>query len=389
MNTVENPAESAFTAPATDRTDVVVVGAGVVGLAVARALALAGLEVVVLESTTAYGQGVSARNSEVIHAGLYYPAGSLKARLCVEGRQRLYTYCESRGVAHRRCGKLIVAATTADLPKLDGILAHAQASGVHSLQRLSAAEAGALEPELACAGALWSPETGIVDSHGLMTALLGDAENAGAALALLSPFDRAERSGEGWRVFTGGAEPFALDCRWLVNAAGLMAQRVAQRMAGFPAAAIPTQHLAKGHYFALSGRTPFRHLVYPTPVDGGLGVHLTLDLAGQARFGPDVLWLPAGTDPQALDYDVPAARAAAFEADIRRYWPGLPTGALQPAYSGVRPKLSGPGQPAADFHLAGPRQHGVPGVVQLIGIESPGLTSCLAIADWVATELTL
>jgi L-2-hydroxyglutarate oxidase LhgO len=372
-----------------DRVDAVVVGAGVVGLAVARALALAGMEVVVLEATQAYGQGVSARNSEVIHAGLYYPAGSLKARLCVEGRQRLYAYCESRGVAHRRCGKLIVAATPADLPKLDAILAHAQASGVHSLQRLSAAEAGALEPDLACAGALWSPDTGIVDSHGLMTALLGDAENAGAALALLSPFERAERLGDGWRVHTGGDEPFALDCRWLVNAAGLMAQGVAQHMAGFPAAAIPTQHLAKGHYFALSGRTPFRHLVYPTPVDGGLGVHLTLDLAGQARFGPDVLWLPPGTAPQALDYDVPAARAAAFEADIRRYWPGLPAGSLQPAYSGVRPKLSGPGQPAADFHLAGPRQHGVPGVVQLMGIESPGLTACLAIAEHVATELAL
>jgi L-2-hydroxyglutarate oxidase LhgO len=367
-----------------DEVDAVVVGAGVVGLAVARALALQGRQVVILEQANAYGTGTSSRNSEVVHAGLYYEPGSLKARLCVQGRELLYAYCAARGVGVRRCGKLLVATRDDDLPKLDAIHARAAACGVADLRPLTRAQALALEPELHCVAALHSPSSGIVDSHALMTALLGDAQNAGALYAVASPFEHARPQGERWIVHSGGAEPFELATRWLVNCAGLQAQAVAARMQGFAAAAIPPRHLAKGHYFALARRAPFRHLIYPTPVDGGLGVHLTLDLAGQARFGPDVLWLPDQGADQPLDYAVDATRSASFEAEIRRYWPGLPAGALQPAYSGVRPKLSGPGQPAADFRIDGPAQHGAAGVVQLFGIESPGLTACLAIADQVA-----
>lgn len=367
-----------------DEIEVIVIGAGVVGLAIARALALQGRSVIILESATACGTGTSSRNSEVVHAGLYYAPGSLKARLCVRGRELLDAYCADRGVGVRRCGKLLVATRDDDVPRLETIRARAIACGVHDLQPLTRAQALALEPELQVAAALWSPSSGIVDSHGLMTALLGDAQNAGALLAVASPFMAAQRAGDGWRVRTGGGEAFELQTRWLVNSAGLQAQAVAAAMAGFPAAAIPARRLAKGHYFSLAGRAPFSHLVYPLPVDGGLGVHLTLDLGGQARFGPDVEWLPADLADEAIDYAVDSARQAAFEAEVRHYWPGLPAGSLQPAYSGVRPKLSGPGEPAADFHIAGPAAHGVPGVVQLFGIESPGLTSSLAIAECVA-----
>jgi L-2-hydroxyglutarate oxidase LhgO len=367
-----------------DAVDLVVVGAGVVGLACARALALAGREVLLLEAEPTFGTGVSSRNSEVIHAGLYYAPGSLKARLCVAGRERLYAYCAERGIAHRRCGKLVVATRPEELPRLDEIHARARACGVHDLQRLSAEAAREMEPALACAGALWSPSTGIVDSHGLMTALLGDAENAGALLVLRTPFVSAVRDGASWRVMTGGDEPFELKAGAIVNAAGLGAQGVAQAIDAFPSAAVPAQFLAKGHYFSLAARSPFTRLIYPTPVDGGLGVHLTLDLSGQARFGPDVEWLDAGAP---IDYAVDAGRRAAFEADIRRYWPALPDGALQPDYSGVRPKLSGPGAAAADFALLGPAEHGVAGLVQLFGIESPGLTASLAIADEVVARL--
>ncbi|MFO1329066.1 MAG: NAD(P)/FAD-dependent oxidoreductase [Rubrivivax sp.] len=367
-----------------DEVDAVVVGAGVVGLAVARALALAGASVVVVERETAFGTGTSSRNSEVIHAGIYYTPGSLKAQLCVRGRELLYACCAERGVAHRRCGKLIVATRHADRDRLDAIRAHARDCGVTDLQPLTRAQVQALEPELHAEAALLSPSSGIVDSHGLMTALLGDAQAAGALYAVASPFEDAQRDGERWRVRTGGDEPFELATRWLVNAAGLQAQAVAAAMQGFPAGAIPRRHLAKGCYFALPRRAPFSRLIYPTPVDGGLGTHLTLDLAGQARFGPDVEWLPAGTPDAELDYAVDPGRREAFERDIRRYWPALPDGALQPAYSGMRPKLSGPGEPAADFRIDGPAAHGVAGVVQLFGIESPGLTSCLAIAERVA-----
>jgi L-2-hydroxyglutarate oxidase LhgO len=366
-----------------DRVDAVVIGAGVVGLATARALALAGREVLILEREGAIGTGVSSRNSEVVHAGLYYPAGSLKARLCVQGREQLYAYCAERGIEHRRCGKLVVAVSAADVPKLEAIRAHGVANGVTALRLIDRAEATAMEPALDCTAALHSPVSGIVDSHALMTSLLGDAENAGALLALRSPFAGAQREGGHWVLRTRGDGTFEMTARWLVNCAGLGAQRVAASLHGFPARAIPRQRLAKGHYFSLAGRAPFTRLIYPTPVDGGLGVHLTLDLGGQARFGPDVEWLPDGTEEGAIDFAVDARRQAAFEADVRRYWPGLPEGALLPAYSGVRPKVSGPGEPAADFQLHGPAEHGLAGVVQMFGIESPGLTASLAIAGHV------
>ena len=370
-----------------ERIDCLVVGAGVVGLAIARALAEAGREVVVVDAADAIGTGTSSRNSEVIHAGIYYAPGSLKAKLCVRGRELLYPYCEAHGVEHRRCGKLIVATRDADRPRLEAIAAQARASGVTDLSPLTRAEALAMEPALDCVAALWSPSTGIIDSHGYMTALLGDAERAGAMLALLTPLLDARRHGDAWHIATGGAEALELEAAWIVNAAGLHAQSIARRMQGFPQAAVPPLHLAKGHYFSLRGRSPFRRLIYPTPSDGGLGVHLTLDLAGQARFGPDVEWL-ADADPDHVDYAVDARRAPAFAADIRRYWPGLGDDALLPAYSGVRPKLSGSGTPPADFHIAGPGEHGCPGVVQLFGIESPGLTSSLAIAEEVARRVS-
>jgi L-2-hydroxyglutarate oxidase LhgO len=367
-----------------DEVECLVVGAGVVGLACARALALAGREVVIVEREALIGSGVSSRNSEVIHAGLYYTPGSLKARLCVQGRERLYAYAAERGVPHRRCGKLLVAVNEAERAKLAAIAERARANGVADLQPLDRTAAQALEPALDVVAALWSPSSGIVDSHALMNSLLGDAQNAGALLALNSPFDSARRAGDRWLVRTGGSEPFEIAARWLINAAGLHAQAAAGAMQGFPAVAIPQQHLAKGHYFALAARAPFQRLIYPTPVDGGLGVHLTLDLGGQAKFGPDVEWLPVGLAPEAIDYRVDETRVARFEAGVRRWWPALPAGALQPAYTGVRPKLVGPRGGEADFRIDGPAAHGTPGVVQLFGIESPGLTASLAIGERAA-----
>ena len=379
-----------------DRVDCIVIGAGVVGLACARAIAQAGLDVVIVEREAAYGTGVSARNSEVIHAGLYYPTGSRKALWCVRGSRLLYEYCTERGISHRRCGKLVVATREADVATLDALHAKGVANGVSDLQWLTRSQALALEPELQCAAALWSPASGIVDSHGLMTSLLGDAEAAGALLAVTNDVVHAMRDGDGWQVTVremGGLDraarvDFTLKARWVVNAAGLDAQAVAALMEGFPAAAIPSRHLAKGHYFSLTGRAPFSRLIYPMPSDGGLGVHLTLDLGGQAKFGPDVEWIDDLTTAadlgRDLDYSVDAGRADAFAAEVRRYWPRLPDGALAPAYSGIRPKLSGPGQPAADFGLQGPAEHGCAGVVQLFGIESPGLTASLAIGEVVA-----
>jgi L-2-hydroxyglutarate oxidase LhgO len=372
-----------------------VVGAGVVGLAVARALAQAGHEVVIVEREGQFGTGVSSRSSEVVHAGLYYPPGSLKARLCVRGRQLLYTFCAAQGVAVRRLGKLVVATRPQDEAQLEAIASRGRANGVEDLAPLTQAEARALEPHLRCSAALHSPSSGIVDGHGLMNALLGQAERAGALLALASAFQGAGRAVGGWRVRTrtngsaagAGRESFEIEARWLVNAAALDAQAVATAIEGFPPAAIPRRHLARGHYFALAtqgGRAPFGRLIYPTPVDGGLGVHLTLDLAGQARFGPDVEWFESDAAGAALDVAVDPARADAFYAEIRRYWPALEDGALVPAYCGIRPKISGPGELAADFRIDGPATHGVPGVVQLFGIESPGLTAALAIAEEVA-----
>ena len=376
-----------------DNVDAVVVGAGVVGLAVARALARTGLEVVILESENAFGTGVSARNSEVIHAGLYYPTHSLKAALCVQGRQQLYAFCEQHHVPHRRCGKLLVATSDAERDKLNDIAKQALRNGVSDVQRLSAAQARAMEPELACVEALWSPSTGIVDSHALMTALLADAQAHGAQLALCTRVTAARPTPQGWILSThestSPSDLFELQTRQWINCAGLHAVGLARSTEGMPAALLPQAHYAKGHYFALSGRSPFEHLVYPMPNDGGLGIHLTLDLGGQARFGPDTEWLPSphgGVDPSSFDYAVSDDRQASFYQDIRRYWPGLPDGGLMPAYSGIRPKI-GPAGTSPDFLLLGPAQHGLPGCVHLLGIESPGLTSCLALADEVVRML--
>lgn len=367
-----------------EEVESVVVGAGAVGLAVARALALAGQEVLILEAAATIGEGTSSRNSEVIHAGLYYPTGSLKALACVAGRERLYRFCGERGVPHARLGKLIVATDEAELATLGAIRAKAQANGVGDLLFLSGPEVRRLEPELAAVGALLSPSTGILDSHAYMLALLGEAEAEGALLACRTPVLGGRVAESGIELDCGGEAPMRLRCRRLVNAAGLGAWELARGLEGLPAASLPPMVLAKGSYFLLRGRQPFRHLVYPVPVDGGLGVHLTLDLAGQARFGPDVEWLPKGSTP---DYRVDAGRAASFYPAIRRYWPALPEGALLPGYAGVRPKLTGPGQAAGDFLLQGPEAHGVPGLVQLFGIESPGLTASLALADYVAAAL--
>jgi L-2-hydroxyglutarate oxidase LhgO len=359
-----------------DQVDIAIIGAGVVGLSVARELALRGREVVLIEAANAIGTGISSRNSEVVHAGLYYPAGSLKARLCVRGKALLYDYCAARGVAHRRCGKLVVATRAVDLPRLEELAAKGAANGVDDLRLLGRAGALALEPALQATGALLSPSSGIVDSHGLMTALLGDAENAGATLALASPVTGGARDGDTWRLRI--ADGYELGARLVINTAGLFAGQVSQSL-GVPA---PRLRFARGHYFSLAGRAPFSRLIYPLPVDGGLGVHLTLDLGGQARFGPDVQWLD-DSDPATLDYAVPPALAPGFEAEVRHYWPALPAGALQPAYSGIRPKLSGPGEAAADFVI----DTATPGLVQLLGIESPGLTASLALAEEVAARL--
>ncbi len=360
-----------------ERVDCVVVGAGVVGLAVARALAQRGREVLVLEAEAAIGTGTSSRNSEVIHAGLYYPRGSLKARLCVRGRDLLYEYCASRGVAHRRCGKLLVATSKDQLPQLHGVIAAGLGNGVSDLRILSQAEAQALEPELACVGAVLSPSTGIIDSHAYMLALQGDLEHAGGMVVLRAAVESVQLATDGFRIRT--RDGTLLLAELLVNSAGLSAPALALCIEGLPPSCVPQAYFAKGNYFSLAARCPFTRLIYPVPEKAGLGVHLTLDLAGQAKFGPDVQWVP-GPD----DLRVDPARAEAFYAQIRKYWPGLADGALLPAYAGIRPKLQAPGQDARDFMLQGPADHGVPGLVNLFGVESPGLTSSLAIADEVA-----
>ena len=400
--------------------DCVVVGAGVVGLAVARALAQAGREVVVLEAAEGIGTETSSRNSEVIHAGIYYPKGSLKARLCVQGKHALYAYCAERGVPHRRCGKLIVATEAAQLATLADIRAKAATNGVDDLTPLSRQEAQALEPEIDCVGALLSPSTGIIDSHAFMLALQGDAEHAGAVFAFHSRVARARVVAGGFEIevqtLTGDAGPVeaagrageangggansagagaggstgpglnsvstsSWRARTLVNAAGLHAPELAARIEGLDARHVPRAHYARGHYFTLAGRPRFQRLIYPVPQPGGLGVHLTLDLQGQARFGPDVQWVDG------IDYTVDPRRADAFYAEVRRYWPALRDGALQPGYAGIRPKLAGPEAPNLDFRIDGPAQHGVPGLVNLLGIESPGLSASLAIGAAVVEAL--
>jgi L-2-hydroxyglutarate oxidase LhgO len=360
-----------------EHVDCIVVGAGVIGLAVARGLALAGREVIVLEAEHAIGTHTSSRNSEVIHGGIYYPSGSLKAALCVSGRAALYRYCEERGVPHRRCGKLIIAASESQRPDLERLRAQAQRNGVHDLQWLSAAEIRDLEPEVRGAGALLSPSTGIIDSHAYMLALQADAQARGTIVVLRSPVQAGRALEDGIELEVGGESPMTLLAGCVVNSAGLGAQKLAGRIRGVPVHSIPPSHFAKGSYFTLAGRSPFKRLVYPLPEAAGLGVHVTLDMAGRARFGPDVEWV------NAIDYGVDPRRAAAFYAAIRSYWPGLADGALMPAYAGIRPKLHAPREPACDFLIQGPADHGVAGLVNLYGIESPGLTASLAIAEHV------
>ena len=360
-----------------DKVDCVVVGAGVIGLAVARKLTQAGREVIVLDAAEGIGTVTSSRNSEVIHAGIYYKAGSLMARMCVNGKQALYAYCRDHGIPHRNCGKLIVATTPKETEKLQSIRAHAEANGVLDMQALSGDAARALEPALNCDAALLSPSTGIIDSHAYMLALRGDAEGAGAACAFYTPLIRAKAAAGRIEVDAGGDAPMTIECDLFVNAAGLGAPAVARSIEGMPIELIPVPYLAKGNYFSCSARAPFSHLIYPVPEPGGLGVHLTLDIAGQARFGPDVEWVDA------IDYAVDPARAQRFYPAIRRYWPTLPDGALMPSYSGIRPKIVPPAVASQDFLIQGPRDHGVAGLINLFGIESPGLTSSLAIADYV------
>ncbi len=360
-----------------EQLDCVVAGAGVVGLAVARALALAGREVVVLDAAEGIGTETSSRNSEVIHAGIYYPAGSLMARFCVAGRRALYAYCREKAVPHRNCGKLIVATDADEDSRLADIKRRAAVNGVDDMRVLTREEAQALEPNLTCTSALFSPSTGIIDSHAYMVALQGDAENAGAVMVFHSPVLRGRAVPGGVEIDVGGDDPITLRCRLLVNAAGLHAPALAARIEGMPPARVPTAYYAKGNYFTLSGSSPFSRLIYPVPVPGGLGVHLTIDLGGQARFGPDVEWIDS------IDYTVDPRRADGFYAAVRRYWPGLKDGALQPGYAGIRPKIVPRGAPGQDFVVQGPQTHGLSGLINLFGIESPGLTASLALADHV------
>lgn len=364
-----------------DQLDVVVIGGGVIGMALARRLALAGREVVLLEAEPSLGAHTSSRNSEVIHAGIYYEPGSLKARLCVAGKHALYDYCAEREVPHRRIGKLIVATQRHQRDVLEQLQARAAANGVDDLEWVDQKTLQELEPNVIAEVALWSPSTGILDSHEFLMSLKREALQAGVVIAHSSPVLGGAITERGVSLRVGGSEPADIECQQLVNAAGLFAPAVARSIAGIPADTIPPAHLAKGHYFTLSGRSPFRHLIYPVPEPGGLGVHVTLDLAGVARFGPDVQWVDQ------VDYGFDAARAAHFYSVIRTYYPGLPDGALQPGYTGIRPKITPPGAPPADFLVQGPEAHGLP-LVSLYGIESPGLTAALALADHAAKGLT-
>jgi L-2-hydroxyglutarate oxidase LhgO len=360
---------------------ILVIGAGVVGLAVARQAALAGHDVIVAEATSGIGNGVSSRNSEVIHGGMYYPTGSLRAKHCTRGRRMLYEFCASHGVPHRKCGKLIVATNDAEAVKIASIQKQGELNGVEGLELIGGNAARDLEPALTCIAAVHSPETGIIDSHGFMLALQGELEDRGGMIAFETKVERLARAAHGWTVHFAGKEAGALDLDAVINSAGIGAQALARATDGYPQERVPRLVLAKGNYFGYAGRPAFSRLIYPAPVDGGLGIHVTLDLAGRMRFGPDVEWINGET------YDVDPHRADSFYARIRTYWPGLADGKLVPDYCGIRPKLSGPGEPAADFMIDGPREHGLPGLVHLFGIESPGLTSALSIAEDVVAQL--
>jgi L-2-hydroxyglutarate oxidase LhgO len=362
--------------------DACVVGAGAVGLACGYALGKRGLSVVVLEAERAIGQGVSSRNSEVVHGGLYYPTGSLKARLCVAGRRALYPFLDAHQVAYRKCGKLVVATNDDEIPRIEAIAAQARANDVEGIEEISGETARAMEPGLNAVAAIVSPQSGLFDSHGYMLALQGEIEDAGGAVVTGTPFEAARplESG-GFAIRAGGEAPTDLTVRLLVTAPGLSAQDVAARIEGFPSADIPKLHFGKGVYFRLTGKAPFEHLIYPPPIPGALGTHYRKDLGGQAVFGPDLAFV------EAPDYSVDPARAPGFYAYIRHFWPGLPDGALSPDYAGVRPKLHGPGETQPDFRIDGAEAHGLAGLVALFGIESPGLTSSLAIGEEVATRL--
>jgi L-2-hydroxyglutarate oxidase LhgO len=359
--------------------DCVVIGAGVVGLAVGHALSQAGFETLVAERAEGIGTEVSSRNSEVIHAGIYYPEGSLKAKSCRRGRDLLYEFCQSRKISHRKCGKLVVATNEEEIAKLDAIYIRAHGNGVTDMTWLDASEAASMEPEVACVRALWSPSTGIIDSHSYMLALQGEIEASGGAIVFLTPMLGAKPIEGGLEIAFGGAEATTITTRWLINAAGLSSQEIAAMIKGFPQDHIRPRYLAKGSYFNLAGSQPFNRLIYPAPVQGGLGVHVTIDLAGQVRFGPDVEWLESNE----INYEVDLSRADSFYAAIRRYWPALKDGDLVPAYSGVRPKISGKGQADEDFRIDGPEVHGQNGIIHMFGIESPGLTASLALGDSV------
>jgi L-2-hydroxyglutarate oxidase LhgO len=360
---------------------VLVIGAGVVGLAVARAAALAGHDVIVAEATSGIGNGVSSRNSEVIHGGMYYPTGSLRARHCTRGRRMLYEFCASHGVPHRKSGKLIVATNEAEAAKIAAIQQQGVTNGVEALELIGGNAARDLEPALTCVAAVWSPETGIIDSHAFMLALEGETEDCGGMIAFETHIERLTPAAHGWSVRFAGADSGALEVDAVVNSAGIGAQALARATDNYPAERVPRLVLARGNYFGYAGRPAFARLIYPAPVDGGLGIHVTLDLAGRMRFGPDVEWIDGES------YDVDPRRADMFYDRIRTYWPALEDGKLVPDYCGIRPKLTGPGEPAADFLIDGPAEHGLPGLVHLFGIESPGLTSALSIAEDVVAQL--
>lgn len=360
-----------------DRLDCAVIGAGVVGLACARAMALAGREVVILEQADAIGTHTSARNSEIIHAGIHYPPTSAKARLCIRGKQMLYDYCASHGIGCNRVGKLIVATDESQLKTLAAVAGNARSCGVQDLQYLTGDQARALEPNINCFAAMLSPSTGLIDSHALMLSLQGDAEAAGTMLALESPVQQACAAADGIVLEVGGAAPATVKAETVINSAGLWSHSVSRSIKGIRQDSIPPSHYARGVYFTLSGKQPFSRPIYPVPEPGGLGCHYTLDLGGQGKFGPDVEWI------EDIDYTVDPERAEGFYSSIRRFWPDLPGGVLQPGYAGIRPKLSGPGEAASDFLIQGSSEHGIAGLVNLYGIESPGLTSSLAIAEEV------